>query len=193
MITLHQDEKIILEKRAFWLPIAIQGTALFFLALAPFFAIFGFGEFMPQELREYVIQYRFPTLFSATMWGLIIWVIFAVRWTDYYLDVLLVTNKRIMDIEQIGLFSRDTIETRLENIQDIRVEVVGFLASVMDFGNLHLQTAGSTTEFVIKNIHRPHKTKDIISRECECLATKNHVGQQSAQPPEQPPTPSHIK
>src|SRR3989344_476128 len=190
MITLHQDEKIILEKRAFWLPIAIQGTALFFLTLAPFFAIFGFGEFMPQELREYVIQYRFPTLFSATMWGLIIWIIFFVRWTDYYLDVLLVTNKRVMDIEQIGLFSRDTLETRLENIQDIRVEVAGFLASIMDFGNPRLQTAGSTTEFVIKNIHKPHKTKDIISRECECLAMEKRGAGAGNPPPAQPPASS---
>lgn len=191
MITLHSDEKIILEQRVFWLPIAMQGAMLFFIALVPFLMIFGIKEFLPEPLQEFINIYRIPALFSATVWMLIVWVIFFVRWTDYYLDVLLVTNKRVMDIEQIGLFSRDTLETRLENIQDIRVEVAGFLASVMDFGNLRLQTAGSTTEFVIKNIHKPHKTKDIISRECECLATERQGNRDNPPPPVQPPAPSH--
>ena len=187
MITLHSDEKIILEQRVFWLPIAMQGAMLFFIALVPFLMIFGLTEFLPQPLQEFINIYRIPALFSATVWTLIVWVIFFVRWTDYYLDVLLVTNKRVMDIEQIGLFSRDTLETRLENIQDIRVEVAGFLASIMDFGNLRLQTAGSTTEFVIKNIHKPHKTKDIISRECECLAMEKRGAGAENPPPAQPP------
>ncbi len=188
MITLHPNEKIILEQRAFWLPIAMQGALLFLAAIAPFFMILFLDEFLPQPFRELITAYKIPALFFASAWALIMWIVFFVRWTDYYLDVLLLTNKRVVDIEQIGFFSRDTLEVRLENIQDIRVEVAGFLASVMNFGNLHVQTAGSTSEFVIKNIHRPHRTKDIISHQCEALAVQEKHPQHAPPPPGQAPT-----
>ncbi|MEK7507611.1 MAG: PH domain-containing protein [Patescibacteria group bacterium] len=171
MITLYPDEKIILERRRFWLPIALQGIVSFFIGLIPFLVIFGSKEMLPPQLQEFMQLYQIPALFFATVWTLIVWVLFFVRWTDYYLDVLLVTNKRVLDIEQLGLFSRDISEARLENIQDMRVEIPGFLATTMNFGNLHIQTAGASNEFTIENIPEPSKVKDAISHQCECLTS----------------------
>ncbi len=89
--------------------------------------------------------------------------------------MLLITDKRLLDIDQINLFARDISEMRLENIQDMRVEVLGFLATTMDFGNIYIQTAGATDEFAIKNIPHPNKIKDAISHQCEALSAKKET------------------
>jgi len=164
MIELHPDEIILLERRRYWLPFAMEALGLLVAATLPF-AGFLFSESMPARLQALLSAYSLPFLFCATAWLLVIWIIFFTNWTNYYLDILLITNKRVIDVEQLGLFARDLAEMRIENIQDIRVEIVGLLASLLHFGNLHIQTAGEVKEFVIRNLYDPHAVKDIISKQ----------------------------
>ena len=168
MIELHSDEKIILEKRRYWLPFAVEGLSLFVAAVIPFFIIF-FTGYLSEEISSQINVYKTFAYFLATGWFLIVWVIFFVAWTNYYLDVLLVTSKRVLDIEQLGLFARDEAELRIENIQDIKVEIAGVLASILHFGNIHIQTAGQSKEFIIKNLHDPQGVKDEIMRQHDAL------------------------
>lgn len=174
MIELHPEEKIILAQRRFWLPIAIQAFGTLIVAIAPITLITIFSNKLPENAELIVARYQPELLFLAAVWILCSWIVLAVSWTNYYLDVLLITNKRILDIDQIGLFARDIAEARIENVQDMRVEVVGFLASMFDFGNLHIQTAAASEEFTIKNIRHPNAIKDEISRAHEAL-TKGGV------------------
>lgn len=88
--------------------------------------------------------------------------IFAAMFTNYYLDILIVTNQRIIDIEQLGLFARDVTSAPLQNVEDIKVEVIGILPSLFDFGNLHIQTAAAMREITVYGIHHPNKIRDCI-------------------------------
>lgn len=170
MIELHPDEKTLMERRRFWLPFAIESASLLIVAVLPLLAIY-FSSSMPSAVAEFLSAYKTFALFMATAWLLAVWMIFFVAWTNYYLDVLVVTTKRVIDIEQLGLFARDQAELRIENIQDIKVEVVGILASILHFGNIYIQTAGASKEFVIKHIHDPHGVKDAIIKQHDLLAT----------------------
>lgn len=183
MITLHPGEHIVLAERRFWLPIALQSAALVLLAAAPFVLVFLAEEFLAEPWQQFVQSYRLYGVFFAAAWALVVWIIFFIRWTDYYLDVLLVTNERVIDVEQVGLFVRDIAEARLDCVQDIRIEVVGLLASLMDFGNMYVQTAGSAKEFAIKNISHPGAVKDAISRQCNLLASASSGAKHPAAPP----------
>ena len=78
------------------------------------------------------------------------------------MDVWILTDRKIIDIEQLSLFSREVSEFRLDRVQDITVEVRGIISTMLKFGTLHVQTAGATREFVIKNIPDPYKVRDII-------------------------------
>jgi len=155
MITLHENEKIIAKVRKHWFVIFTEGLFLLFLVLAPIFFFLLSGN------KGGAITPFFVLLYLA--WLLAVWIIFFVLWTDFYLDVLLITDSRVVDIEQIGLFARDMAELRYENIQDIRVEIGGIIATLLNFGNLHIQTAGVQKEFVIKHIPHPDQVKDLIS------------------------------
>ncbi len=101
-------------------------------------------------------------LFMAQVFFICIWLFFFIIWIDYYFDVWIVTNQRIVNIEQKGLFSRDVSELELEHVQDITVEVLGIIPTFLNYGDLYVQTAGETERFIFKHVPNPYAIKDLI-------------------------------
>jgi hypothetical protein len=77
----------------------------------------------------YVILLVFPGLLTGDLtWPLIIlgvsiyylfmWELFFLSFINYFLDVWIVTNHRIIDMEQNGLFARTVSEEKIEMVQD---------------------------------------------------------------------------
>lgn len=156
MIELYKDEEVLAEMRRHWFVIAGEGVLLGAAAAAPLFAFFVLREFVPESFPfSALFFFYFVFLFF-------LWILFFVAWTNYYLDVLVITNKRIIDIEQVSLFSRDNVSVPLQNIQDVKVEVFGILPSLLDYGNLSVQTAGESREVVISRIAHPHRVRERI-------------------------------
>jgi len=81
---------------------------------------------------------------------------------DFYLDILIVTNDRLIDMEQNGLFARTISEVDLYQIQDITSECKGIFHTMFDFGSIIIQTAGALPKFTVHNIKRPHEMRKII-------------------------------
>ena len=75
---------------------------------------------------------------------------------DFYLDVWIITNDRIVDIEQFGLFSRTISELDLFRIQDITTETQGFFATIFKYGNVTIKTASTNLSLVFKNVPNPN-------------------------------------
>ena len=124
--------------------------------------------------------YARPTLpiiiFAISIWTLIAWIKLFTIWTDYYLDVWFITNKRIIDIEQKGFFRREISTFRMERIQDITIEIKGILQTFLDFGDIHVQTAGESQEFIIRGIGHPKQIKEIIMYQSDiALEDKNQI------------------
>lgn len=161
MITLEAGEQIIRTGRRHWYAFFAEVAGIVISAFAP---LLGW-IFLSQTALSDVAGFGELYFFLSVGWLLFVWIIGFIIWTNYYLDVLIITNKRIIDVEQHHLFRYDVAEVRFERIQDIRVEVNGLIASLFDFGNITIQTAGSSKEFAIKLIHRPNLLKDIISQQ----------------------------
>ncbi len=100
--------------------------------------------------------------FLQNLFLLITWMLFFVIWIDYYFDVWIVTNERIVDIDQKGLFSREVSELELEKIQDVSVEVLGMLPTFLNYGNLYVQTAGEKERFIFMHVPNPYAIKDLV-------------------------------
>lgn len=83
-------------------------------------------------------------------------------WLDYSLDVWVVTNERILNIEQHGLFSRVTAELPLDAIQDVTVEVHGALPTLLQYGDVHIQTAAETPRFLFDDVSKPAEVASAI-------------------------------
>jgi|AntAceMinimDraft_12_1070368.scaffolds.fasta_scaffold03174_6 uncharacterized membrane protein YdbT with pleckstrin-like domain len=166
MVTLDKDEHILFEVRKHWFVLA---TEIFwgFVALVVPIIIFSIASSLPvvfQTSGNAIMLF----LFLYTAWLLVVWMIMFVLWTEFYLDVWIVTNKRLIDIEQHGLFSREISTMQLTKIQDVTSEQHGIISTFMNFGELRVQTAGVEKEFVIKNVIDPNtlrkKLDDALSK-----------------------------
>jgi hypothetical protein len=105
-----------------------------------------------------------------------IWLLLFFLFIDYYLDVSIVTSERIIDIEQDGFFSRIVAELRLYQVQDVTSEVKGFFPTLLNYGNVHIQTAGEVERFCFENVPNPEEVRDIIIKQSEhCKATHKDV------------------
>ena len=68
----------------------------------------------------------------------------------------------MVDIEQKSLFGRTVAEVDLYQIQDATSEVNGIFASMFNYGNVHVQTAGSIPNFILHNVPNPHVLRQQI-------------------------------
>lgn len=165
MISLLDNERIILKKRRHWLVIALELAPIVLLFILPgiLLLVDSFSPIVNVIISEYI---NFAVFFLFAWW-LFLWMISFVVWTNYYLDVLIITNKRVIDIEQLGLFARDIVEVRMGKIEDIKIEIIGFVSSLLHMGNIYIQTAGESKEVVIKNIPNPNEVREIIAKCCD--------------------------
>jgi hypothetical protein len=163
MIQFYDDEEVIAEVHRHWLPLVGSSIAIGLLAILPFAAETFLGS-LSTKISDVLSDYSAQILVLECAWILALWMSFAVTWTNHYLDVLIITTKRVIDIDQISLFKRDVAELRVNNIEDIRVEVPGFLASWLKFGTLELQTAAESKSFIMHNVVHPERAKDLISK-----------------------------
>jgi uncharacterized membrane protein YdbT with pleckstrin-like domain len=95
-------------------------------------------------------------------------VVIFVFWTNQYLDLWIVSNHKIFAIEQHGLFKREVSILHYEKIQDITYEVNGLISSLINLGDIHVQTAGTERNFTIKGVKDPayiqRKLNEILLR-----------------------------
>lgn len=166
MITLEEGEKIEkIVRRHYWVIMPMILTLLG-AALAPWvFYIFVNSGFL--ALDQGLINaiegiFLGQKVFAYSLWFLVLWVIFFIEWTDYYLDSWIITDKRIIDVEQKGFFHREITSFRYEQIQDITVETRGLIETFFKFGTLQIQTAGHSRDIVIKDAHCPEEARSLI-------------------------------
>jgi uncharacterized membrane protein YdbT with pleckstrin-like domain len=113
--------------------------------------------------------------FLFTAWTFLAWVRLFSIWTDYYLDSWTLTNKRIIDIEQRGYFSRSVGSFRVEKIQDVTIIMDGVIENLLNFGTIRVQTAGGDIDtFTMKEIANPKEVKDSINAEVDRVVESLH-------------------
>ncbi len=94
---------------------------------------------------------------GGLIYYMFIWVFFYKEFLDYYLDVWIVTNHRILSIELQGFFNRSVSEHKLFRIQDVTTEQKGFLAHIFNYGEVYIQTAGTQQRFIFEQVPDPNK------------------------------------
>lgn len=164
MIKLEEGENLILEGRKHWF-IAFTNIVGFFLsAIIPFvvFEVAKKWEFTREIIISGGTDLANAVYFACFIWVLFAWIFLFINLTKYYFDVWYVTNKRLIDIDQKMLFSRDEAVLRLENIQDVATGAKGIIQTLLNFGNIRAQTAGERREFIMRDISNPERIREVI-------------------------------
>lgn len=94
------------------------------------------------------------------------------QWFVYNNYLYVLTNQRIIIIEQNGLFGRKITEAELEKIQNSTVEIKGLLKTLLNFGNVTLRTAGIDPVMVLNNVENPFEVQQSIIKHCKNYSDK---------------------
>jgi len=151
MVILEKDENILRVVRRHWFVMLPTIIGLLIMAVLPLIVIKYFG---------FDIGHLGAFLYS--LWLLALWTMLFIDWTDYYLDVLLITNQRILNIEQRGFFNRQVISFRYSQIQDITVNTEGVIQTFFHFGLMQIQTAGEIQNIIIRHADNPEEARSLI-------------------------------
>ena len=96
-------------------------------------------------------------LFFLPLGGLTLGIIlFLYHYIMWYFTIYLVTNQRIRQVTQKGIFGKDVVELRLSKIQNISYTIPGFSGEVLGFGTIVIQTF--VGDLIIRNVEHPEKT-----------------------------------
>lgn len=153
------EEKLIIFLRRHWINLFFQllpFAALILLLIVTFVLISLVSDFNLSPMESRIMQ------FGGAIFSLFIWAFLFIVFIDFYLDIWIVTNERIINIEQKGLFRREISELRLEKVQDLTTEIKGIICTLFDFGDLYVQTAGKRERFFFQSIPHPERVKDVI-------------------------------
>lgn len=160
---LEPGETVLVEARKHWFIFVMELLPFVILALLPF-ALLPFLVAIPQlaPFTGFVTMEGGASRAVLGVWLLATWTGAWGFFTRYYLNVWVLTDRRIVEVTQHGFFNREVSSTLLARVQDVTTEVRGVLFSLLGIGNIHVQSAGTVDEFHMNGVGNPEKLRDLI-------------------------------
>lgn len=161
-IELEAGEEMLTVVRKHWFVITAELLGVLIFALLPF-GLITIIQIVPVtiDLGEYSTLF----IFFSACWILLTLLTTFMLWTHYYLDLWIITDRRIIVIDQIHFFNRKVSSFRLERLQDIKVSVSGVLATFLNFGTLRAQTASAAeSNFMTTGLPDPRGLQSLIQK-----------------------------
>lgn len=127
-IELHADEHVLAVARSSFMQEFGRFIFAGFLLLAPFFFFFPLMKLGSFGLLLFIIVESFAILYFGRLW---------VTW---YYTLLIITQERVIDTDQIGLFKREIIEIDIDNISDSVIEKPKLFLRMLGISGLRIKT-----------------------------------------------------
>jgi uncharacterized membrane protein YdbT with pleckstrin-like domain len=155
----RENEVVLRVVHRHWFNIATHFFAIVLLVAVLFgsFSVFPllFADWLGSDMSRLILFFQNSVI-------LVLWIYAFLVWIDYFFDVWIITNERIINIEQKGLFVRSVSELKFARIQDVTTEVRGMLPTILNFGDVKVQTASDDDFFLFRQVPDPYHVKDVI-------------------------------
>lgn len=103
------------------------------------------------SVKDGLIHYLWWGLFWSAM--CLYWIFFLtfifLSWVNDELEMFLITNERIIGIEQIWPLSRKVSECSLDRVQEVNAEISGALQTIFNYGQVHIHTASEHSNMTV--------------------------------------------
>lgn len=92
---------------------------------------------------------------TGLFWGFmsLYWIFFLtfifLSWINDELDLFIITNERIIGIEQLGPLSRKVSECNLDRVQEVNAEISGIMQTIFGYGHIHIHTASEHSDMIV--------------------------------------------
>lgn len=128
-------------------------TTAFVLFVVPFFATaLPFFSAMPFGFR----------IISVICWYLATFAFVFEKLLSWFYHINIITDERIFDIDFIHLTYREITDAEIDQIQDVTVEVGGVFRTVLNYGNVLIQTAAEIPQIEFEAVPEPDKVARIL-------------------------------
>ncbi len=108
-----------------------------------------------------LIKPEYSYLFGGLLIGMVIGLLFFIpSYISWYFSIYIVTDQRLLQITQKGLWTRSVVDIGLNQVQMVNYEVAGFNQTVLGFGTIMMQTF--VGDLVIHEVHHPEKIQQKI-------------------------------
>jgi|GEM_PF-916916 len=155
----EKNEKVFLLLRRHWF-VYLLFWVMAVILLAPLVIFIIYWSLNP-DLVSYFIGNILVIAIGCYLLGILALMLYG--FVSFYLDIDIVTDRRIVNIDQKGFFKREISELNLHQIQDARAHVRGIFETMFHFGDVYIQTAGGRPNFTFNSIPNPYKVaKKII-------------------------------
>ena len=169
-IQLESGEKIIKAVRKHWFVLLLTLLPLILLAwlpalILPFLSYIIHLTPSTVAIPEVSLENSPYVRLGYGLWLLMLWSAAFNIITRYYLNEWIVTSTRIISIHQFGFFSREISSLLLIKVQDVNVQVDGIFGTLLSYGQLEVQSAGTAEHFIMDDIPDPNGLRDSIMKE----------------------------
>lgn len=93
---------------------------------------------------------------------LLVWIIIFEGFLNWYFNVYILTNKRVMDITFSSILLKSVDLAPLENIEEADSTTSGLLGTIFNFGDVAIQTAGAKVAVHMVKVPNPSQVADMV-------------------------------
>ena len=104
---------------------------------------------------------------------LIVIVIVFEGFLNWYFNVNILTNERLIDMDFNSLLLYNQDMATLDDIQEVSPRRAGLLGLIFDLGDVEVQTAGAKVGIEMIKVPRPFEVGDLIIEQAEILKENN--------------------
>jgi hypothetical protein len=116
-----------------------------------------------------------PNIINTVFW-LFFSLFLYIEWLNHELDMYVVTNNRIIWVEQISFLNRTVSECNLWQVQEVNSRTKWFFANMINYWTLSIQTAGNITtmkmDFCPNSMQEARKILNIVDEFWENIPDK---------------------
>ena len=112
-----------------------------------------------------IFYFIYPPLFVLWFGWLIVGVLrFVYSIADWFYDAWLITNLGIIDVEWNGFFNKQANRIEYHMIDGIGYQVQGFWQTVLNYGDVAIQSVSGATNFELPNAAAPREVEREVMR-----------------------------
>ena len=145
----HDDEEVISLYRKH--PVVMRKGLIFFM-------LWILAGLLPFSFYFYT-SWAPPLLLGCIVIGLLT---FFYSWIGWYFTVCIVTDQRLIQISQKGLFNRSVVDLGLDKIQNVNFQIAGLQETLLGFGTINIQTF--VGDLILEQMHHPQEIQQELIR-----------------------------
>lgn len=105
---------------------------------------------------------RFVTA-TVVLWYLLTSAVVLEGFLSWYYNVFIITDERVIDVDFKNLIYKNVSAAKIDNIEDVTVQMGGAIRNVLNFGTVLIQTAGERVQFEFEDVPNPQEVSKFLN------------------------------